>query len=54
MMTFDNIVVAIAAVLYIAVGVSHFIKGNMPWALIWFTYGIANFGLVWAANSTIK
>lgn len=34
---------------YLSVGVSYLLKGNKPWALVWFSYGTANIGLIWAA-----
>lgn len=46
--TYENIVVMIAAILYILVGLSYLLKGNFPWALVWFAYGVANGGLIWA------
>jgi hypothetical protein len=48
-MNYESIVICIAAVLYFSVGVSYFLKGNYPWAIIWVAYSVANFGLVWAA-----
>lgn len=50
-MSFEQIVVGIAMVLYAMVGVSYTIKGDMPWALVWFSYATANVGLIWAAKS---
>lgn len=50
-MNFEQIVVGIAMVLYAMVGVSYMIKGDMPWALVWFSYAMANVGLIWAAKS---
>jgi hypothetical protein len=50
-MSFEQIVVGIAMVLYAMVGVSYAIKGELPWALVWFSYATANIGLIWAAKS---
>ena len=50
-MSFEQIVVGIAMVLYAMVGVSYTIKGDMPWALVWFSYAMANVGLIWAAKN---
>lgn len=52
--TYENVVVMIASVLYLSVGVSYFMKGNFPWALVWFAYGVANAGLIWAAQATLN
>jgi len=49
-MTFENYVVAVAALLYITVGCIYLTKGNFPWAMIWFCYGLANVGMIWAAR----
>lgn len=49
MITYETVVVAIAALLYISVGVSYAAKGNFPWAIVWLAYGLANSGLIWAA-----
>lgn len=48
-MTFETIVIAIAALLYASVGTSYACKGNIPWAIIWYSYSTANFGLIYAA-----
>jgi hypothetical protein len=47
-MNLENIVVVVVFFLYFISGVSHLIKGNFPWALIWFSYSLANLGLIWA------
>ena len=49
-MSLENIVVGICMFGYLIVGVSFLLKGNHPWALIWFSYGTANLGLIWAQN----
>lgn len=50
-MSFEQIVVGAAMVLYAMVGVSYAVKGELPWALVWFSYASANIGLIWAAKS---
>ena len=55
MMNFETIVIFIAALLYASVGTSYAYKGNTPWAIIWYSYATANFGLIYAAlRSSIK
>lgn len=49
MNSIESHIVFIAAVLYLVNGGCYAIKGNWPWALVWFAYGIANIGLMWAA-----
>jgi len=48
-MNFETIVVIAAVFLYAAVGTSYAIKGNYPWALVWYSYSSANVGLIIAA-----
>jgi len=50
---FEDIIVTIVFFLYAAVGISYIAQKNYPWALIWFSYALANLGLVWAANSKL-
>ena len=50
-MGFEQTIVAVVMVLYAIVGVSYAIKGDFPWALVWFSYAMANVGLMWAASS---
>jgi hypothetical protein len=50
-MGFEHTIVAIVMVLYAIVGISYAIKGDFPWALVWFSYAMANVGLMWAASS---
>ena len=50
-MTLEQVVVAIVTVLYGIVGISYALKGNLPWALVWFSYSMANVGLIWSASS---
>ena len=49
-MSLENIVVGTCMLGYLIVGVSFLLKGNYPWSLIWFSYGTANIGLIWAQN----
>ncbi len=49
-MTFENYVIAITAGLYMTVGVTYGIKGNMSWAMVWFCYGLANVGMILASR----
>jgi hypothetical protein len=49
-MTFENYVVAVTAVLYITVGAIYAYKGNIPWAMVWFCYGLANVGMILASR----
>jgi mannose/fructose/N-acetylgalactosamine-specific phosphotransferase system component IID len=48
-MNFETIVVGIVALLYASVGTSYALKGNAPWAIVWFSYSSANFGLIYLA-----
>jgi len=48
-MNFETIVVAISALLYASVATSYMIKGNLSWAIVWYSYSCANFGLIYAA-----
>jgi len=48
-MSFETIVIGIAALLYASVGTSYALKGNVAWAIIWYSYSTANFGLIYAA-----
>jgi len=49
-MSLENIVVGICMLGYFVVCISFVFKGEYPWSLIWFSYGMANFGLIWAQN----
>lgn len=53
-MSFETIVICIAAMLYASVGVSYLLKGSYAWAIVWFAYSTANVGLVYAALNTNK
>lgn len=50
-MKFEDIIVTIVFFLYAAVGISYIMNKNYPWSLVWFSYALANLGLIWAANS---
>lgn len=50
-MNLENLVVGLCMIGYLIVGVSFLFKNNYPWALIWFSYGTANLGLIWAQNA---
>jgi hypothetical protein len=48
-MTLDNFITlipAVVGVLYGAVAVAYVIKGDLAWALVWASYGLANVGLI--------
>lgn len=48
-MTLDNFITlipAVVGVLYGAVAVAYLIKGDIPWAIVWGSYGLANVGLI--------
>jgi len=36
---------------YIVVGTSYLLKGNLPWAITWLSYGAANVGLILAQQA---
>jgi hypothetical protein len=46
----ESHIIGVVTVLYVAVGVSHAVSGNYPWALVWCAYALANVGLMWASN----
>ena len=50
-MTLEQAVVSVVTILYGIVGISYALKGNLPWALVWISYSMANIGLIWAASS---
>jgi hypothetical protein len=49
LMRYEQYIVGIVTVLYFSVGAIYATRGNMPWALVWFSYAMANVGLIWAA-----
>lgn len=48
--TFENIVVCMAFVLYTCVAIAHTYKQNYAWAVVWGGYAVSNLGLI-AAQS---
>ena len=50
-MNFEQVIVLAAMLLYTAAGASYAIKGDMPWALVYISYAMANAGLIWAEGS---
>ena len=51
-LTLENIVVGMCMIGYILVGSSFLYKGNIPWAITWLLYGMANVGLIWAQSQS--
>jgi hypothetical protein len=51
-LTLENIVVGMCMIGYILVGSSFLYKGNVPWAITWLSYGMANVGLIWAQSQS--
>ena len=39
----------ISALLYFIVAIGYGVKKEWPWCLVWFSYGLANVAIVWAA-----
>lgn len=50
LMNIETITVGICMVLYFITGATFAAKGNLPWALVWFAYAVANVGLIWASK----
>jgi hypothetical protein len=48
-MSYEQYIVGIVTLLYFSVGAIYAARGEMPWALVWFSYAMANVGLIWAA-----
>lgn len=46
----ESFTVFASFVLYTITAISYYMKGNYPWALTWFSYALANIGLIWAAT----
>lgn len=44
---------ATVGVLYSAVALSYMIKGDLPWALVWASYAMANVGLIIVGMRTL-
>jgi hypothetical protein len=49
-LTFENIVVLLAFILYTSVSISHFYKHNYAWGLVWGGYAVSNIGLIIAQS----
>lgn len=45
-LSFENIVVFIAFMLYACVCIGHILKGNIAWAVVWGGYAVSNLGLI--------
>lgn len=45
----ENFCVLGGFILYVIAAVSFLFKGNLPWALVWGAYAVANLGLIWAS-----
>jgi len=43
---FIALVPAIVGVLYTGVAVAYLVKGDIPWSIVWASYGLANVGLI--------
>jgi len=39
----------VSALLYFIVAIGYGVKKEWPWCLVWFSYGLANVAIVWAA-----
>jgi NADH:ubiquinone oxidoreductase subunit 6 (subunit J) len=46
-MTFGMTAIAVSAVMYVIVGFSCIRQKDQPHALMWFSYAMANIGLLW-------
>jgi hypothetical protein len=44
--TIISVVPAIVGVLYALVGIAYLFKQDWPWAVVWLSYSLANFGLI--------
>ena len=49
-MSLTAILPGIVAVLYFITALSYLFKRDYAWALVWFSYGMANIGLIIAGN----
>ena len=43
---FIALVPAIVGILYTGVAIAYALKGDIPWAIVWASYGLANVGLI--------
>jgi hypothetical protein len=50
MISFENIVVFLAFILYTCVSISHFYKHNYAWGVVWGGYAVSNIGLIIAQS----
>lgn len=41
-----NVTPSIAAAVYAVTGVCYIIKKDIPWAMVWISYALANLGLI--------
>ena len=48
--TFENIVVFIAFLLYTCVAIAHISKHNYAWGIVWGGYAVSNIGLIIAQS----
>lgn len=49
-MNLTSMLPGIVAILYLITALSYFFKKDYAWALVWFSYGLANVGLIIASN----
>ena len=48
---FITVIPAIVGVLYATVALAYIIKGDIPWAIVWGSYSLANVGLILAGRA---
>lgn len=46
----EQYIVGVVTLLYFGVGMIYAFRGEMPWALVWISYSMANVGLIWASR----
>jgi hypothetical protein len=51
-LTFENLVVFLAFILYTVVCITHVYKQNYAWAVVWGGYAVSNLGLIVAQSMT--
>ncbi|MDB4314443.1 hypothetical protein N9955_00280 [bacterium] len=49
-MNLESISIGVCMVLYFITGTSFALKGNFPWAIVWWSYSAANIGMILAAR----
>lgn len=49
-MSLTAILPGIVAILYFITAFSYLLKKDYAWALVWFSYGLANVGLIISSN----